>query len=78
MVKSQAFSLKALNSTGSDEVAETVQDLITKLLIQNSRQHRVSILVAAAFSLTGSLFVLWSIWYDAYSIKAGQVYSRAQ
>ena len=67
-----------MNSTTPDDINEQVRDIITNLLIQTSRQHRVSVVVAAAFSVVASIFVIGSIIYDAYAIKAGQVYSRAQ
>ena len=51
------------NSTGTSD--PQFKALVERLLLEQTKGHRVSIIITAAFSLVASLIVILVVWHDA-------------
>lgn len=47
-------------------------------LFDTSSQNRMGIIVTLSFSILAALIILYTIVRDAYKVRPGEVYSRAQ
>ena len=52
-----------INDTSSNE---SPSELIQELMLKNTQQHDIAIIVVGAFSIAAAVFVIVSILYDAF------------
>jgi hypothetical protein len=65
------------SDSGSSSTNDHLKHALQKL-VDASSQHRLGIIVTLSFSILAALIILYTIVRDAYKVRPGEVYSRAQ
>ena len=75
---SDSDSFTSSDSSSQFGGSHSKEGLVSQFLSGGSQDQRMGVLVTTSFSIVAAMIVIYSIMYDTYRVKPGDLYSRAQ